>query len=118
MEQSEFHEKLIQCIESSLFKFISNGEFFQNNYQNRIDVMPLVKNVYNKMDHERLEKLIISNLEEAVAKKIVDKITTEMGTDIKQLMSNATIRDDFRFYMRTEVQRILDKVREEDSVSE
>jgi len=113
MDNKDFYEKMTECIENSLFKFISKGEFFQNNYSDRIDVMPLVKNVYKNMDHERLEKLIVSNLEEAVAKKIVDKLTTEMGTDIKQLMSNATIRDDFRFYMRTEVQNILDKVREE-----
>ena len=112
MDNKDFQDKLHSIIENSLFKFIADGEFFKNAYDNRLDVMPVVRKAYNNMDHARLEKLITSNLEEAVAKKIVDKLTTEMGTDIKNLMSNATIRDDFRFYMRKEVQHILDKVRE------
>lgn len=111
MEKSEFSDNLIKAIEQSVIAFVQKGDYFQNYYDNRIDVMPLVKNVYKNIDHERLESLIISNLEEVIAKKIVDKLVTEMGTDIKNLMSNATVRDDFRFFLRTGVQKILDKVK-------
>lgn len=111
-DKEDFEKNILRCIENGLGKFLSNGDFFKNNYDNRIDVMPMVKNVYQKIDSERLEALIVGNLEEVLSKKIVDKLVTEMGTDIKNLMSNATVRDDFRFFLRTGVQRILDKAKE------
>ena len=112
MEIKEFEQNLLSAIEQSVIEFVQKGDYFQNYYDNRIDVMPLVKRVYKNIDSERLEKLIISNLEEVLAKKIVDKLVTEMGTDIKNLMGNATVRDDFRFFLRAGVQKILDKVKE------
>lgn len=115
-----FHSEFIEGLEKSLLKHIHKGDIFKDSYTDRIDVMPLVKSVYKKMDIDHLEKLITSNLEEVVAKKIVDKLTTEMGTDIKQLMGNATVRDDFRFFFRTGIQKILDKIKgdpEKDSPS-
>ncbi len=110
---NEFEANVLRSIEAGLQKFINKGDFFQNNYSDRIDVMPLVKNVYKKIDSNRLEALIINNLEQVLAKKIVDKLVTEMGTDIKNLMGNASVRDDFRFFLRTGVQEILDRVKEQ-----
>jgi hypothetical protein len=103
---------VVKSIEASVVKFASSPDIFSNNYANRIDIMPLVKRVYGSIDSSRLEKLITEGLEEVLAKKIVDKLVTEMGSDIKNLMGNATVRDDFRFFLRTGVQKILDKAKE------
>jgi hypothetical protein len=34
-----------------------------------------------------------------------------MGTDVKNLMSNATVRDDLKFFMRKGVDEVLQKVK-------
>jgi hypothetical protein len=51
-------------------------------------------------------------MEEVVAEKVVNKFVTEMGTDMKKLFENATIREDIRFYMRKNIEKMLDVIKE------
>jgi phage tail tape-measure protein len=61
---------------------------------------------------KRIESLVIALMEEVVAEKVVNKFVTEMGTDMKKLFENATIRDDIRFYMRKNVEKMIDAIKE------
>jgi hypothetical protein len=111
MEEISLEKELVKMVVDNMKKSIKREEFFKCSYENRIDLMPIVSNVYKKLDPERLEALIVRNLEEHIAKKIVDKVTTERVNDIKKMMANVSIRDDLKYYMRTAIQKILDKVR-------
>jgi hypothetical protein len=104
-------EKLQEAIERALIKKLSDGDAFKLEYPDRIDCSKELKQAYSNINYERLYALITQKLEEELATKIVNKIVTEMGTDIKKLMENATVRDDFRFLLRKGVESILEKIK-------
>ena len=104
-------ERIEQEIENGLIRKIKTGEMFDIPYGSRIDVSLELKKCYEKIDYSKVYEKITILLEEELAKKIVNKIVTEMGTDIKQLMYNQTIRDDFRFMLRKGVEEIMEKVK-------
>jgi hypothetical protein len=106
--------RIMQAIEDSFVSTIRNGEIFTLKYDNRIDLMPVTKTIFEKLDMKRIESLVISQMEEVVAEKVVNKFVTEMGTDMKKLFENATIREDIRFYMRKNIEKMLDAIKEND----
>ena len=105
-------DKILQELENSLIRLIQKGDAFDIPYGKRIDVSKDLNEVYKKLDFDRIFGLIKDKLEEAIATKIVNKISTEMGNDMKTLMSNASIREDIKFFLRSGVQKILDAVKE------
>jgi len=100
------------AIEGALVKMIQSGEVFKLPYDKKIDISQELHSALSVVDYERVRSKITELLEIELAQKIVNKIVTEMGNDIKKLMENATIRDDFRFLLRKGVETILEKVRE------
>jgi hypothetical protein len=104
--------RILQEIENAVVAAIRKGDMFRFNYDERINIMPLAKSVFEKLDMKRVESLITARMEEVVAEKVVNKFVTEMGTDMKKLMENATIREDIRFYMRKNIEKILDAIKE------
>ena len=107
----ELDEKVIgRAIESALLAKIKSGEIFTMNYQDRIDFSPYLKEAMKRIDYNRVMQLMTENLEEVIAEKVVNKVVTEMGNDLKALMSKAEIRDDFRYFMRQGVETILGRV--------
>jgi len=104
-------KKIMEAMENGIVKAVHAGEVFKIPYESRIDVAAEMQQAHKKIDHAKVQAKITSLLEEELARKIVNKIITEMGTDIKKLMENATIRDDFRFLLRKGVEAILEKVK-------
>jgi hypothetical protein len=107
--------RIMRAIEDSVISMIGKGEIFQFKYDERINIMPIAKTIFEKLDMKRIESLVIAQMEEVVAEKVVNKFVTEMGTDMKKLFENATIRDDIRFYMRKNVEKMLDAIKERDA---
>jgi hypothetical protein len=103
--------RIEQSIESAIIKLIQNGEAFKIDYNNRIDISQEMKQIYASLDRSKLFTRIKELIEEELAQKLVNKLLTEMGTDIKNLMSNATIRDDFKYLLRKAVDDLLQKVK-------
>lgn len=98
--------KLQETVEKSFLKHAQ--ECFKVDYQNRIDVTHLTARAYSDLDETRILNLITLNLEREIATKIVYKILTELGTDIKDIMSNKQYRDDLKFHLRKTVDSICD----------
>jgi hypothetical protein len=103
--------RIMQAVEDSIVSAIKGGEVFDLKYNDRIDLMPVAKTIFEKLDMKRIESLVIARMEEVVAEKVVNKLVSEMGTDMKKLFENATIRDDIRFYMRKNIEKMLDAIR-------
>ncbi|MCK9429335.1 MAG: hypothetical protein M0R17_04985 [Candidatus Omnitrophica bacterium] len=103
--------RIEQSIENAIIKLIQSGETFKIDYNNRIDISQELKHVYATIDRAKVFARIKELIEEELAQKLVNKLLTEMGTDIKNLMSNATIRDDFKYLLRKSVDDILQKVK-------
>ena len=99
--------RIEQALENGLVSTISKGDTFKLEYQNKIDVSRELQIAYNKVDYDKVYANVTTLLEEKLAEKIVNKIVTEMGTDMKKLMCNPVIRDDFRFFLRSGIEKIL-----------
>ena len=104
--------RIDQALENGLVEVIRKGDVFTIPYQNKIDASAELRKAYEKIDYGKVHARITELLEEELARKVVNKIITEMGTDIKKLMENATVRDDFRFLMRKGAEEIMKKVKE------
>jgi hypothetical protein len=102
-------DRIQQAVENAFIKIIPDA--LKINYDSKIDVSPEFKKAYAKINFEKVHARITALLEEELAQKIVNKVITEMGTDIKTLMSNATVRDDLRFLLRKGVESIMEKVK-------
>ena len=100
-------DRITQEVENAMVRLLKNDKLLDIPYGSRIDVSKEMKEAYNNVNYEKVKIRITEVLEEELAKKIVNKVITEMGTDIKKLMSNETIREDFRFFMRKGVEKIM-----------
>ena len=106
-----FEEKFNDLIQKKIINDISKQDFIKINYDNRCEVpYEVLKECYEKIDIEKVKEKIISRLEEEMADKIVNKMVTEFSNDIKQIMCNRELREDLRYYMRTKIEEINDKV--------
>ena len=106
-----FEEKSNDLIQKKIINDISKQDLIKINYDNRYEVpYEILKECYGKIDIEKVKEKIISRLEEEMAAKIVNKMITEFSNDIKQIMCNRELREDLRYYMRTKIKEINDKV--------
>ena len=110
MEQT-ITDKIQSALEDALLKVIRSDTVFKMEYNNRIDASDMIRKAYALVDYNRVIEKMKVQLEQELAEKIVNKIITEMGTDVKNLMSNATVRDDLKFFMRKGVEEVLNKVK-------
>ena len=106
-----FEEKFNDLIQKKIINDIPKQDLIKINYDNRYEVpYEIIKECYEKIDIEKVKEKIISRLEEEMANKIVNKMVTEFSNDIKQIMCNRELREDLRYYMRTKIKEINDKV--------
>lgn len=110
-EMVNFEERFNDLIQKKIINDISKQDLIKINYDNRYEVpYEVLKECYEKIDIEKVKEKIISRLEEEMADKIVNKMVTEFSNDIKQIMCNRELREDLRYYMRTKIKEINDKV--------
>jgi hypothetical protein len=105
-------DRIEQALEVGLIKQIQSGDVFKLGYDSKIDASAELKQAYKNIDFQKVYARITELLEEELAQKIVNKIITEMGTDIKALMCNNEIREDFKYLMRKGVEAIMEKVKQ------
>ena len=110
MEQT-VTQQIQSALEGALLKVIRSDTIFTMPYEKRIDASDMIRKAYALVDYNRVIEKMKAQLEQELAEKIVNKIITEMGTDVKHLMSNATVRDDLKFFMRKGVDEVLQKVK-------
>ena len=105
---------LMEALERGMLKSIQSGEVFKIPYDDKIDMSKELRQAYSNIDFAKVYAKITELLEEELARKVVSKIITEMGTDIKNLMCNNEIREDFKYLLRRGVETIMEKVKKED----
>lgn len=82
----------------------------RESYTQSYDVRGFINQVWKEIDLEAIRKEVKEEIQHVIAQTIVHKMQTEIGTDVKAVMSNATIRDDFKYMMRKMTEEILSKV--------
>ena len=104
-------ERIKQALEESIIRLIQSGDAIKMDYDNRVDVSAEVRKAYAQVNYTKVFARITELIEETIAQKIANKIITEMGTNIKDLMSETAIRDDFKILLKSGVADILQRIR-------
>lgn len=82
----------------------------REDYTKSYDVRGFINKVWEEIDIEAIRKEVKEEIQHTIAQTIVNKMQTEIGTDVKAVMSNANVRDDFKYMMRKMTEEILEKV--------
>lgn len=80
-------------------------------YTKSYDVRGFINQVWEEIDLESIRKEVKEEIQHIIAQTIVNKMQTEIGTDVKAIMSNASIRDDFKYMLRKMTEEILNAVK-------
>lgn len=76
------------------------------------DVTDIVKQAYDAVDMQKVLEEVTERLQSEIATRIVSNLMTEVGHDVKAIMSNAQIRDDFKYLLRKQADDLLQKIKE------
>lgn len=82
----------------------------RDSYTQAYDVRGFINDVWKEIDLEAIRKEVKGEIQHIIAQTIVNKMQTEIGTDVKAVMSNASIRDDFKYMLRKMTEEILKNV--------
>lgn len=83
----------------------------REDYSKSYDVKGFINQVWKEIDLEAIRKEVMEEIQHIIAQKIISSMQTEIGTDVKAIMSNVTIRDDFKYMLRKMTEKILEKVK-------
>ena len=82
----------------------------RESYTQSYDVKGFIEQVWKEIDVQAIRKEVKDEIQHIIAQTIVNKMQTEIGTDVKAVMSNANIRDDFKYMLRKMTEEILKNV--------
>lgn len=84
----------------------------RDSYTQSYDVRGFINTVWKEIDLEAIRKEVKEEIQHIIVQTIVNKMQTEIGTDVKAVMSNANIRDDFKYMLRKMTEEILNSVKQ------
>jgi hypothetical protein len=105
--------RIEQAIENKVIGEIQSGHVLKFEY-GFMDATPWMEKALKNIDMEKVMNEVTEKLQHELAEKIANKIITEMGTDIKKLMSNVSIRDEFAYMLRKNTELVLEKINKKD----
>lgn len=82
----------------------------RDSYTQSYDVRGFINQVWKEIDLEAIRKEVREEIQHIIAKTIVNKMQTEIGTDVKAIMSNTNIRGDFKCMLLKMTEEILSVV--------
>ena len=96
----QLSEGMIKAATKALINSLDNGIAIP--YECRYKVpADFFEGVWKLVDKTKVQELMAKNIEQELADRIVNKLATEISTDIKQLLSNNDRREELRTYART-----------------
>lgn len=104
-----FEQKLINDIQVKILHEIQKNDILKIDYQSRFTVPPdIVEKSFRSIDSNKIIELVKNNLEEHIAKTIVNQMTTEVSTDTKRLMSDSVTREKLKYLVYPKIMEIID----------
>lgn len=107
-----FEERIIEAVENAVIHDI--GRY--NTVQFKKFILPddVIEDVYRHVDMKKIKQYLTENIEQLIAKKIVDSMMTEVATDVKQIVATKAIREDMRYYLRQKMEQAMRGVADTD----
>lgn len=107
-----FEQKLINDIQCKILSDIKKTTLIDFPYNERIKVSrDLVQKAYSQVDQEKIINYVKEAIEEQIAKKIVNSLLTEVGTDTKHLMSDNVLREQLKYRVYPKIMALLSEVK-------
>jgi len=104
---TDFETAIKHAAEKSVLKIISEGQWVQPDYGNRVQLpKTFMEDIWKLVDHEKIKKAMVARIEQEMAERIVNHLAAELATDIKQLLSNSERREALRAVARENMERI------------
>jgi nucleoid-associated protein YejK len=99
-----FEQQLAQSIQHTVIDFIRKGEWLKLDYNARINLdSTWLKTMHSQVDMNQVIQIVKSQVEQKMADHIMNSMATEIGTDIKSIMSNQELREDIRSTIRAKI---------------
>lgn len=96
MPKITFVEKAQEHVEQSVLDLIKKGDWLQIDYANRIKPTTFIRQVWERIDKDRLLEKVVDRIEDRIAHQIVASITNEIGKDVKTVMSDGDFRAELK----------------------
>lgn len=103
-----FEERLADAIKEAIIRDIERYHTVQ--FTKFIVPNDVIEDIYNNVDMEKIKRYLTENIEQLIAKKIVDSMMTEIATDVKQIIATKAIREDMRYYLRQKMEQAMQGV--------
>ena len=110
MEEMTFEQKLIQAMEQTILKDVQSGKTVSIGYPHinlSGEMQEILTECIKQADKEKIKALIKVQLEEIIAKQIVNSMMTEITNDVKKIIGTKQIREDFCYYLRQQMEQCV-----------
>lgn len=103
-----FEERIVEAVENAVVHDIER----YNTVQFKKFMLPdeVIEDVYKHVDMEKIKRYLTENIEQLIAKKIVDSMMTEVASDVKHIVATKAIREDMRYYLRQKMEQAMQGV--------
>lgn len=103
-----FEERIVEAVENAVIHDIRQ----YNTVQFKKFMLPddVIEDVYRHVDMEKIKQYLTENIEQLIAKKIVNSMMAEVATDVKQIIATKAIREDIRYYLRQKMEQAMQGV--------
>ena len=106
-------DMLTRIARNALVAIIKKGEWLTISYQERVPVdMSLLRRCYAAVDMNRVRDLVTADLERRIADHILNALATEIGNDVKTILSNRELREDIRGVVRQKIRESIEATKE------
>jgi len=115
MEEMSFEQKLIQAMEQTILNDVQSGKIVSVGYPHinlSGEMQEMLTECIKQADREKIKALIKVQLEEMIAKQIVNSMMTEITNDVKKIIGTKQIREDLRYYLRQQMEECISAVSE------
>jgi hypothetical protein len=103
-----FEERIIEAVENAVIHDIGRYNIVQ--FKKFMLPDDVIEDVYRHVDLEKIKRYLTENIEQLIAKKIVDSMMAEVATDVKQIVATKAIREDMRYYLRQKMEQAMQGV--------
>lgn len=95
----QLSEGMIKAATKALINSLDNGISIPYECKYKVPA-DFFEGVWKLVDKTKVQELMAKNIEQDLADMIVNKLATEISTDLKQLLSNKDRREELRVYAR------------------
>ena len=109
MSEKTFEEKLIQCMQNSIFDQVRKAEFIKVGYDLRQPLPQwVIEKLWKSIEWDLLIEKIKPEFEKRICNAIVGNMEAEIKTDVKSILNIDGVRQKLRAEVYPEIMKILD----------